>query len=314
MDPHASDNRDDRTDCTASNAASNNVAMMELLLADLTVSDENARAVTSQEDPALEQLAITIKAEGLINPLTVVKGVNGYEVVAGFRRLRALRLLEAREPGSWARVRCSVMAPGTNAFAVSVAENMHRAEMLQREKCDAARRLVAQGGYELAAAVMQLSVRTAQRYWRVSHLPAEQLMRLDAPDDTRLSMKDADALAIRLAAAATAAAAAAADAADGITNSSSAPSTSGNSSTAVAAAAAAAAAAGAVETAAAAETAAKSSATGNTSKTEKAPRPRRQGLDMNRPWTMSPEGERVPIPEALYAAVYRKILEFNAEH
>jgi ParB family chromosome partitioning protein len=44
------------------------------------------------DDAALEELAQSIRANGIIQPLVVRKGPNGYQLIAGERRLRAARL------------------------------------------------------------------------------------------------------------------------------------------------------------------------------------------------------------------------------
>lgn len=56
------------------------------------------------------ELADSIKLSGLMHPLTVIKRGNGYTVISGHRRLRALRMLyEQSGFKDWAEVPCTVL-------------------------------------------------------------------------------------------------------------------------------------------------------------------------------------------------------------
>ena len=70
-------------------------------LADLDLSPLNPRAEASVDEAAIARLAVNIRAAGLIHDLAGLRGDDGrVAVVAGGRRLRALRLLHEAEPGS----------------------------------------------------------------------------------------------------------------------------------------------------------------------------------------------------------------------
>ena len=72
--------------------------MTTVPLSKLTASSANVRRVESEA--GLTELCASIKAHGLLQNLTVRKGNKGkYEVVAGARRLAALRAL-ANQPES----------------------------------------------------------------------------------------------------------------------------------------------------------------------------------------------------------------------
>jgi len=95
----------------------------------LAPSPENIRK-TGRES-GIEELAASIAAHGLLQNLTVRPVYDGagaetgkYEVVAGGRRLAALKLLAKKKTlGKAAPVPCAVLA-GTNATEVSLAENL----------------------------------------------------------------------------------------------------------------------------------------------------------------------------------------------
>lgn len=92
----------------------------------LTISVRNlktpqyvARETIKRE--GINELADDIKANGLINPLTVKPVKGGYEVIAGHRRLSAVKKL------GWTEVYCTVRAnDSTDAELVKFAENMQR--------------------------------------------------------------------------------------------------------------------------------------------------------------------------------------------
>lgn len=54
---------------------------------------------------SIAELATTLRAEGLLNPITVIKSETGYELVAGRRRLAAAVLL------GWSEISCFVRPP-----------------------------------------------------------------------------------------------------------------------------------------------------------------------------------------------------------
>lgn len=63
----------------------------EIRLQDIELNPYQPRSFFNDE--AIEELAISIKENGLVQPLTVRQKQDGYELIAGERRLRACRLL-----------------------------------------------------------------------------------------------------------------------------------------------------------------------------------------------------------------------------
>ena len=114
-------------------------------LSKLSVWAGNARRTGATV--ALDELAASIAAHGLLNPLTVQPGAKGrFEVVAGQRRLLALRsLLKA---GTWPKgqpVPCTVIEAGAAAGELSLAENVVRVAMHPVDQFAAWRDLAAGG-------------------------------------------------------------------------------------------------------------------------------------------------------------------------
>jgi len=107
----------------------------------------NARRTVSDE--GINELAASIAADGLINPLTVIpakgKGQN-FHVVAGSRRLRALQLLADRKELKAADgIRCTVLPADADAEQISLAENVVRENMHPADEFEAFRDLIDKG-------------------------------------------------------------------------------------------------------------------------------------------------------------------------
>ena len=95
--------------------------------------------VEQSDQEALEELAASIDAHGLIHPITVQEQPNGrYLVRVGERRSRAVKLLG--KPTIEARVRNELN--GMKALALQVAENTDRANLTDRELAATVKRFV----------------------------------------------------------------------------------------------------------------------------------------------------------------------------
>ncbi|MGH9721504.1 MAG: ParB/RepB/Spo0J family partition protein [Bryobacteraceae bacterium] len=102
---------------------------------------------TAGADTALAELAASIAAHGLINPLTV-RPCNGekFEVGAGGRRFAALQLLlkQGKIPADHP-VRCEVRSKDDNFLEISLAENFAREDMHPADEFEAFRALIDKG-------------------------------------------------------------------------------------------------------------------------------------------------------------------------
>lgn len=93
------------------------------------------------EQAALEELAATIRAHGVLTPVVVRRAPHGYQVVAGERRVRAARLAGlTRIP--------AVIKEASNAQALEMAlvENLQREDLNPVEAAEAYRRLTEEFG------------------------------------------------------------------------------------------------------------------------------------------------------------------------
>lgn len=93
------------------------------------------------EQAALEELAATIRAHGVLTPVVVRRVPHGYQVVAGERRIRAARLAGlTRIP--------AVVKEASNAQALEMAlvENLQREDLNPVEAAEAYRRLTEEFG------------------------------------------------------------------------------------------------------------------------------------------------------------------------
>ncbi|MBL8550911.1 MAG: ParB N-terminal domain-containing protein [Hyphomonadaceae bacterium] len=110
----------------------------------LVVHDDNVRRTDKRAD--IETLAASIAAHGLLQNLSVVRVDDGrYAVVAGARRLAALRLLikQGRLPRDFVAP-CTIVEPALGAEA-SLAENVQRVAMNAMDEMEAFARLADDG-------------------------------------------------------------------------------------------------------------------------------------------------------------------------
>ena len=166
----------------------------ELPLHQLYVSPANVRAHGADQD--LDGLVANIRAHGLINPLVVRRfGEDRYEVVAGQRRLLALRRLAEEQKDQPPTARCQIVdVDAAGATAVSLSENVERLPMDAFDRCRAFRRLTDHGlGIEEIAARFGIAPKQVKQRLALAGLlePIQALAR-----DRQLSWDDAQRLAL----------------------------------------------------------------------------------------------------------------------
>lgn len=119
----------------------------------------------------ISELAKSIKSEGLLNPPLVQKeSKNTYLLMSGQRRLAALKRLGAK------KIPVHVITRKTeydldDAKAASVVENIHRADMTQKEIADACKFLTEQVGKAEASKSMGMSRPTLNKYLGFAGVP-----------------------------------------------------------------------------------------------------------------------------------------------
>ncbi|SFV18974.1 ParB/RepB/Spo0J family partition protein [Bradyrhizobium arachidis] len=113
-------------------------------LSQLKISPVNVRKHGAQED--LGELIASIRSLGVIQPLLVRPNCEGYEVIAGQRRLLAYQALQAEAEGA-VQVPCAILETGDDAIALeaSLAENVARLPMDELDQYEAFAALTVQG-------------------------------------------------------------------------------------------------------------------------------------------------------------------------
>ena len=171
----------------------------ELRLIALSKLRPSARNVRKSGGTAIPELAASIVRVGLLQNLTVIAAPDGehFEVVAGKRRLAALKLLaKRRKLGKDHPVPC-LLVPDASARTVSLTENVHRESMSPVDELFAWKALAAEGRAieDIAAdfGVTPLVVRRRLKLANVSprlladyqqgSVSLEQLMALAITDD-----------------------------------------------------------------------------------------------------------------------------------
>ena len=104
-------------------------------------------------ESALISLSESIRENGLLQPLTVRKNGKGYELIAGERRLRALKLLERKTAP------CIVVNVDDEKSAVlSIIENIQRENLNVFEEARAIEKLIEKWGVSQSEAAKRLSL------------------------------------------------------------------------------------------------------------------------------------------------------------
>lgn len=113
-------------------------------LSKLTLWSGNVRKTGARE--GIAELAASIAAHGLIQPLLVRKAQRGYEIVAGQRRFHALKsLAKAGKIAKNYAVSCTLATDTVEAAELSLAENVMRAPMHPADQFEAFRKLIDDG-------------------------------------------------------------------------------------------------------------------------------------------------------------------------
>ncbi len=122
-------------------------ATYRLLLIPLSQLRPSSRNVRQSGGASIPELASSIARVGLLQNLTVTASSDGehYEVVAGKRRLAALKLLAKRHKIDKAHDVPCLLVPDASARTVSLTENVQREAMHPGEQFEAFAALVAEG-------------------------------------------------------------------------------------------------------------------------------------------------------------------------
>lgn len=131
----------------------------------------------SFDEEGLAELAASIRSCGILQPLTVRRAGEGYELVAGERRLRAARIAGLRE------VPCLVAQVGEEDSALlALMENLQRRDLDCWEEAQAIARLISRYGLSQEEA--------ARRLGRAQPTMANKLRLLRLPEDVRALLRE----------------------------------------------------------------------------------------------------------------------------
>lgn len=131
----------------------------------------------SFDEEGLAELAASIRSCGILQPLTIRRAGEGYELVAGERRLRAARIAGLRE------VPCLVAQVGEEDSALlALMENLQRRDLDCWEEAQAIARLISRYGLSQEEA--------ARRLGRAQPTVANKLRLLRLPEDVRALLRE----------------------------------------------------------------------------------------------------------------------------
>lgn len=131
------------TTITLNNQTTHQTGNQTVELSKLTASKDNVRRVESEA--GLSELVASIRAHSLLQNLTVRPNDKGkYEVVAGARRLAALRTLANEKGSGWTKKSPIpvLILEGHNDTEISLAENTVRQSMHVADQVEAFRKLI----------------------------------------------------------------------------------------------------------------------------------------------------------------------------
>ncbi len=149
----------------------------------IVVSRLNTRKdlAAGSEDSSIDDLAESIREKGLLNPVMVrTKPDGGYELIAGQRRLLACRKIGLQNIAAFIRSELD----DTDATAISLIENVHRAEMnpLDKSKALAALRDKYNGDLQRVSKETSIGLPTVRKYLALLSLPDEIQQRVSTSE------------------------------------------------------------------------------------------------------------------------------------
>jgi len=153
----------------------------------LYVSELNVRKIlTSDEDETgISDLANDIRSNGLINPITVRKSMNKYEIIAGQRRYLACKMLKR------STIPCSIVDVSTQkAEELSLVENIQRNPMTNSDKIKTYTKLynVYNKDIDKVINAVNISKATLVKYIKLSTLPEAVIKLLDTTGDEKITI------------------------------------------------------------------------------------------------------------------------------
>ncbi len=134
------------------------------------IKDNSQQPRTNYDDFSMQELQSSLKEKGLLQPLLVRKIDNGYEVIAGERRLRAARAIKLEEVPVIIR-----NVENDEALVLALIENIQREDLNSIEAALAYKRLIDEYelSYDQIAQAVGKDASTVNNTLRLLKLPAE---------------------------------------------------------------------------------------------------------------------------------------------
>ena len=130
-----------------------------------TIHESSTNPRRTFDEARLQELAESIRSNGLIQPITVRPNSNGFEIVAGARRFRAAQLAELFSLP--ARI---VDISDAQALEWQLVENSQRVDVHPYEEAQGFQRLLDMPGYDVATLVEKSGKSPSHVYARLSLL------------------------------------------------------------------------------------------------------------------------------------------------
>jgi ParB family chromosome partitioning protein len=161
--------------------------VQEISIEKLFVSELNVRkTLESEEDETgVSDLSNDIRTNGLINPLTVRKFDNKYEIIAGQRRFLACKMLNKLT------IPCSIIdVSSQKAEELSLVENVQRNQMTNYDKIKTYTKLFSVYNKDINKVVnaVHISRNTLMKYIKLDALPDEIMKLLDSNTEEKITL------------------------------------------------------------------------------------------------------------------------------
>jgi ParB family chromosome partitioning protein len=161
--------------------------VQEISVEKLFVSELNVRkTLESEEDETgISDLSNDIRSNGLINPITVRKLGENYEIIAGQRRFLACKML------NMSSIPCNIInVSSQKAEELSLVENVQRNQMTNYDKIKTYSKLysVYNKDVEKVVNAVHISRNTLLKYIKLNTLPDEVMKLLDVNTEEKVTL------------------------------------------------------------------------------------------------------------------------------
>jgi len=161
-------------------------SLQEINLDEITMNPYQPRVTWDEQE--LSDLAESMRANGLIQPILVRPAEDGYQLIAGERRLRAAKMISLKSIPAIVR-----QATDEQLLELALIENIHRTDLNPIERAKAYQKYIQTFSFTQAQAAMKLGEDRSviANYLRLLELPNEIKQMLS---DGRLTMGHARAV------------------------------------------------------------------------------------------------------------------------